>query len=90
LLPSLLSLLVVSGYGIPLHPSKPPGQSTSVYLPALLEYHYLGTEGGELVQILDILMLADLPYTVLKGAIYIHPTLAEGFFGLMDEGKPAD
>jgi pyruvate/2-oxoglutarate dehydrogenase complex dihydrolipoamide dehydrogenase (E3) component len=63
---------------------------TSVYLPALLEYHYLGTEGGELVQILDILMLADLPYTVLKGAIYIHPTLAEGFFGLMEEVKPAD
>jgi len=35
-------------------------------------------------------MLADLPYTVLKGAIYIHPTLAEGFFGLMEEVKPAD
>jgi pyruvate/2-oxoglutarate dehydrogenase complex dihydrolipoamide dehydrogenase (E3) component len=50
----------------------------------------LGTEGGELVQVLGTLMLADLPYTVLKGAIYIHPTLAEGFFGLMDEGKPAD
>jgi len=35
-------------------------------------------------------MLADLPYTVLKGAIYIHPTLAEGFFGLMEEVKPVD
>jgi len=50
----------------------------------------LGAEGGELVQILSTLMLADLPYTVLKGAIYIHPTLAEGFFGLMAEVKPVD
>ena len=41
-------------------------------------------EGGELVQILSTLMLADKPYTLLKGAIYIHPTLAEGFFGLME------
>jgi pyruvate/2-oxoglutarate dehydrogenase complex dihydrolipoamide dehydrogenase (E3) component len=50
----------------------------------------LGTEGGELVQILSTLMLTDLPYTVLKGAVYIHPTLAEGFFGLMEEVKPVD
>jgi pyruvate/2-oxoglutarate dehydrogenase complex dihydrolipoamide dehydrogenase (E3) component len=50
----------------------------------------LSTEGGELVQILGTLMLADIPYTLLKGAVYIHPTLAEGFFSLMDEVKPAD
>ncbi|MBV9762193.1 MAG: mercuric reductase [Acidobacteriaceae bacterium] len=50
----------------------------------------LGVEGGELVQILSTLMLAEKPYTLLKGAIYIHPTLAEGFFGLMDSVKPVD
>jgi pyruvate/2-oxoglutarate dehydrogenase complex dihydrolipoamide dehydrogenase (E3) component len=49
----------------------------------------LGSEGGELVQMLGALMLADAPYTVLKGAVYIHPTLAEGFFGLMDDVEPA-
>ena len=49
----------------------------------------LGIEGGELVQTLGALMLADVPYTVLKGAVYIHPTLAEGFFGLMEDVKPA-
>ncbi len=48
----------------------------------------LGSEAGELVQILGALMLAGAPYTVLKGAVYIHPTLAEGFFGLMDAVKP--
>ncbi|HEY1950043.1 MAG TPA: mercuric reductase [Bryobacteraceae bacterium] len=44
----------------------------------------LAAEGAELVQILSTLMLAERPYTLLKGAIYIHPTLAEGFFALMD------
>ena len=48
----------------------------------------LGSEGGELVQILGAMILAGAPYTVLKGAVYIHPTLAEGFFGLMESVKP--
>jgi pyruvate/2-oxoglutarate dehydrogenase complex dihydrolipoamide dehydrogenase (E3) component len=47
----------------------------------------LGVEGGELVQILGAMILANAPYTVLRGAVYIHPTLAEGFFGLMDSVK---
>jgi pyruvate/2-oxoglutarate dehydrogenase complex dihydrolipoamide dehydrogenase (E3) component len=50
----------------------------------------LSTEGGELVQILGFVMLAGAPCTLLKGAIYIHPTLAEGFWTLMDQVKPAD
>ncbi len=50
----------------------------------------LASEGGELVQILGTLVLAGLPYTLLKGAVYIHPTLAEGFFGLMEDVKPVE
>ncbi len=50
----------------------------------------LALEGGELIQILSTLMLARAPYTLLKGAIYIHPTLAEGFYALMDEVKPVE
>ena len=50
----------------------------------------LGSEGGETVQILGAMILADAPYTVLKGAVYIHPTLAEGFFGLMESVRPAN
>lgn len=49
----------------------------------------LASEGGELVHVLYTLMLGNLPYTVLKGAVYIHPTLAEGFFALLDSVKPA-
>jgi pyruvate/2-oxoglutarate dehydrogenase complex dihydrolipoamide dehydrogenase (E3) component len=50
----------------------------------------LGSEGGELVHVLYTLMLGKLPYTVLKGAMFIHPTLCEGFFALLDSVKPAD
>jgi pyruvate/2-oxoglutarate dehydrogenase complex dihydrolipoamide dehydrogenase (E3) component len=50
----------------------------------------LASEGGELVQILGALMLANQPYTLLKGAVYIHPTLAEGFFSLMQDVKSVD
>jgi len=50
----------------------------------------LGAEGGELVHVLYTLMLGNLPYTLLKGAVYIHPTLTEGFFTLLDSVKPAD
>src|SRR5262249_8417800 len=47
----------------------------------------LSTEGGEIVHIIYTLMLAGAPYTLLKGAVYIHPTLAEGLFFLMDNVK---
>jgi pyruvate/2-oxoglutarate dehydrogenase complex dihydrolipoamide dehydrogenase (E3) component len=50
----------------------------------------LGTEGGELVQLLGAVMLAEAPSTLLKGAVYIHPTLAEGFWTLMEEVKAVD
>ena len=50
----------------------------------------VGIEAGELVQTLGTLMLADAPYTTLKGAVFIHPTLTEGFFGLMESVKPVD
>jgi pyruvate/2-oxoglutarate dehydrogenase complex dihydrolipoamide dehydrogenase (E3) component len=50
----------------------------------------LATDGGELIHVLYTLMLGNLPYTLLKGAVYIHPTLAEGFFSLMEHVKPVD
>jgi len=50
----------------------------------------LSSEGGEAVQVLSTLMLAQKPYTLLKGAIYIHPTIVEGFYGLMESVKPLE
>lgn len=49
----------------------------------------LSSDGGETVHILYTLMLAGAPYTLLKGAVYIHPTLAEGLFFLLDDVKAA-
>jgi pyruvate/2-oxoglutarate dehydrogenase complex dihydrolipoamide dehydrogenase (E3) component len=42
----------------------------------------LGTEGGEIMSLIQTAMLGDLPYTVLQGAIYAHPTLAESMNNL--------
>jgi pyruvate/2-oxoglutarate dehydrogenase complex dihydrolipoamide dehydrogenase (E3) component len=42
----------------------------------------LGIEGGELMSMLEIAMLGKLPYTVLRDAIFAHPTLAEAFNNL--------
>jgi pyruvate/2-oxoglutarate dehydrogenase complex dihydrolipoamide dehydrogenase (E3) component len=50
----------------------------------------LSGDGGETVHILYALMLADMPYTLLKGAVYIHPTWAEGLFFLMDDVKAVE
>jgi pyruvate/2-oxoglutarate dehydrogenase complex dihydrolipoamide dehydrogenase (E3) component len=50
----------------------------------------VGAEAGELVQILGVLMMANAPYTLLKGAVYIHPTLAEGLYGLMEAVRPVN
>ena len=48
----------------------------------------LSGDGGETVQILYTLMLANLPYTFLKGGVFIHPTWVEGLFFLLNDVKP--
>ncbi|MGH9883236.1 MAG: mercuric reductase [Pyrinomonadaceae bacterium] len=42
----------------------------------------LGIEGGELMAMFEIAMIAHLPYTALKDAIFAHPTLAESLNNL--------
>ncbi len=42
----------------------------------------LGIEGGELMSMLEIAMMGDLPYTALRDAIFAHPTLAESLNNL--------
>jgi hypothetical protein len=50
----------------------------------------VATKGGEIVQFLGVAMMATAPYTLLKGAVYIHQTPAEGLWSLMEGEKPAD
>ena len=47
----------------------------------------LGIEGGELMSMLEIAMFGKLPYTVLRDAIFAHPTLAECFNNLFSSGN---
>lgn len=42
----------------------------------------LGIEGGEIMSMLQIAMMAGLPYTALKEGIFAHPTLAESLNNL--------
>ncbi len=42
----------------------------------------LGVEGGELMAMLQLAMMGKLPCTVLRDAIFAHPTLAESFNNL--------
>jgi pyruvate/2-oxoglutarate dehydrogenase complex dihydrolipoamide dehydrogenase (E3) component len=42
----------------------------------------LGVEGGEIMAMIQIAMMGQLPYTVLKDAIFAHPTLAEALNNL--------
>ena len=42
----------------------------------------LGLDGGELVALLQIAMMGDLPYTALRDGIFTHPTLAESMNNL--------
>jgi pyruvate/2-oxoglutarate dehydrogenase complex dihydrolipoamide dehydrogenase (E3) component len=38
----------------------------------------LAVKGGEIMSMLEIAMMARLPYTALQDGIFAHPTLAEG------------
>ncbi len=48
----------------------------------------LGIEGGEMMAMLEMAMMGNIPYMVLRDAIFAHPTLAEAFnnlFGSFEE-----
>ncbi|MFJ6589937.1 mercuric reductase [Streptomyces violaceusniger] len=42
----------------------------------------LGTEGGEIMTIIQVAMLGELPYTAMANAVFTHPLLAEGLNSL--------
>jgi pyruvate/2-oxoglutarate dehydrogenase complex dihydrolipoamide dehydrogenase (E3) component len=42
----------------------------------------LGVEGGEVMTVLQIAMMGNVPYTILRDAVFAHPTLAESLNNL--------
>ena len=48
----------------------------------------LGVEGGEIMAMIQIAMMGELPYTALRDGVFAHPTLAESLnklFATVDE-----
>jgi pyruvate/2-oxoglutarate dehydrogenase complex dihydrolipoamide dehydrogenase (E3) component len=48
----------------------------------------LGIEGGEIMAMMQIAMMGEVPYTALRDAVFSHPTLAESLnnlFAALDE-----
>lgn len=48
----------------------------------ILGFTALGVGAGEMMAMVQIAMIAQLPYTALRDAIFTHPTLAEGLLYL--------
>ncbi|HWB08572.1 MAG TPA: FAD-dependent oxidoreductase [Pirellulales bacterium] len=48
----------------------------------ILGFTAFGAEASELMAVVQTAMLGGLPYTVLRDAIFTHPTAAEGLLGL--------
>jgi pyruvate/2-oxoglutarate dehydrogenase complex dihydrolipoamide dehydrogenase (E3) component len=48
----------------------------------ILGFTMIGTEAGEVMAVVQMVMLAGLPYMDLRDAILAHPTMAEGLGSL--------
>src|SRR4029077_8832679 len=52
----------------------------------ILGFTALGVEAGEIIAAVQVAMLAGLPYTALRDAIFTHPTMLEGLIPLFSAG----
>ena len=55
----------------------------------LLGFTAIGVEASEMMAVVQTAMLGHLPYTVLRDAIFTHPTSAEGLIGLFSNPPAA-
>ncbi|HEX4054731.1 MAG TPA: FAD-dependent oxidoreductase [Tepidisphaeraceae bacterium] len=55
----------------------------------ILGFTMIGPEAGEVMGVVQIAMLAGLPFTALRDAIFAHPTMAEGLNALFASIHPA-
>ena len=54
----------------------------------ILGFTAFGSEAGEVMAVVQVVMLADLPYSTLRDAVLTHPTMAEGLSNLFS--SPSD
>jgi pyruvate/2-oxoglutarate dehydrogenase complex dihydrolipoamide dehydrogenase (E3) component len=55
----------------------------------ILGFTVFGVEAGEIIASVQVAMIAGLPYTALRDAIFTHPTMLEGLIPLFTEVPPA-
>jgi pyruvate/2-oxoglutarate dehydrogenase complex dihydrolipoamide dehydrogenase (E3) component len=55
----------------------------------ILGFTAIGVEAGELIAVVQVTMLGGLPYTVLRDAIFTHPTMPEGLIPLFSAVPPS-
>lgn len=54
----------------------------------ILGFTAFGAEAGEIMATVQVAMIAGLPYTALRDAIFTHPTMAEGLIPLFSSVPP--
>ena len=54
----------------------------------ILGFTVFGVGAGEIMGVVQVAMLAGLPFTVLRDAVFTHPTLAEGLIPLFTSVPP--
>jgi pyruvate/2-oxoglutarate dehydrogenase complex dihydrolipoamide dehydrogenase (E3) component len=54
----------------------------------ILGFTVFGVDGGEIMASVQVAMIASLPYTALRDAIFTHPTLLEGLIPLFSTVPP--
>ena len=54
----------------------------------ILGFSVFGVEAGEIMSTVQVAMIAGLPYTALRDAIFAHPTMLEGLISLFGDVPP--
>ena len=54
----------------------------------ILGFTMIGAEAGEVMTVVEMAMMAGLPYTRLREAVLAHPTMAEGLGFLFSNVPP--
>jgi len=54
----------------------------------ILGFTCFSVEAGEIMATVQVAMLAGLPYTTLRDAVFTHPTMLEGLTPLFSAAPP--
>ena len=56
----------------------------------IVGFSMVGPEAGEVMAVIQMAMIAELPFTSLRDAMLAHPTMAEGLNSLFGMLEPPD